>query len=623
MNLLRSYHLWLSRLHPLLHVISAITPLAWNWGLTTSQPPIPVILLTALFGLLPDIDSHTSTLGHIFPFASQPIESRFGHRTITHSFLAVIIIGLLTYLLYQSHWVWLTAAYFSHILIDMIFGSGVPLLWPYPTNFYFFQFKSKTPAEGIFTIFATACLVLPFTAPAVTQRTYSTLTLESPAIPTPIPAPTKPTTFTIKIDNIYSIDDEILIQPGDIITPGQKLAALNIHRQLNTNPLTIPTATASQTPTPIPTPSQTPTQIPTTTPYPTIDPLTLQRLENERNLARARYNASIATPTPNINGLNLATEYDYKITEHQKCVQWWIEDGSPDSWQRHTCEAAANELIQTRNALLNSMQPAAIRPEDADILRLELQQSEIRYQIAIGQLTPRPTTLPTPTPAHTPTPTPTPTATQTPTPHPLAPTPTPIPLADPYTIYSQISGEVVAINLAAVNGNSVSIEIVVVVDPADPLFFNPINSIAESQQSNINNAIQAVVVRVVDGDTIVAQFDGREESIRLLGIDTPETVHPTIPPECYGAEASSYLKSLLPSGTNIQLETDSQTGQTDRYGRMLAHIWLGDQLVNESILLTGHGQFNNYDNPSTREGTYSIAEQTAITNQVGLWSACN
>ena len=93
-------HLWLSRLHPLLHIIAAITPLAWYWGLNNQPQPIPVILITAIFGLLPDIDSHTSTIGRAFPFISKPLESRFGHRTITHSLFSLALISLLTFLLY-------------------------------------------------------------------------------------------------------------------------------------------------------------------------------------------------------------------------------------------------------------------------------------------------------------------------------------------------------------------------------------------------------------------------------------------------------------------------------------------------------------------------------------------
>ncbi|MEZ5165212.1 MAG: thermonuclease family protein [Acidimicrobiales bacterium] len=75
----------------------------------------------------------------------------------------------------------------------------------------------------------------------------------------------------------------------------------------------------------------------------------------------------------------------------------------------------------------------------------------------------------------------------------------------------------------------------------------------------------ATVARVVDGDTIVATIDRRDERVRLLGIDTPESVAETRPDQCYGEEASTYLKSLLPPGTAITLILDEEpaTSTTD------------------------------------------------------------
>ncbi|MCL4078076.1 thermonuclease family protein [Coriobacteriia bacterium Es71-Z0120] len=83
-------------------------------------------------------------------------------------------------------------------------------------------------------------------------------------------------------------------------------------------------------------------------------------------------------------------------------------------------------------------------------------------------------------------------------------------------------------------------------------------------------ATEAVVVRVVDGDTAVFRLaDGRQEKVRFIGVDTPES---TIEHEPYGAEASAYTKRLLPRGRRVWLETDA--GLRDRYGRLLAYVWL-------------------------------------------------
>ncbi|NLG69768.1 MAG: nuclease-like protein [Firmicutes bacterium] len=102
-------------------------------------------------------------------------------------------------------------------------------------------------------------------------------------------------------------------------------------------------------------------------------------------------------------------------------------------------------------------------------------------------------------------------------------------------------------------------------------------------------SLPATVVRVVDGDTLVVWADGREETVRLIGVDTPETVHPTIGAQPGGPEASAFTRRLLPPGTRVTLELDVQ--QRDRYGRMLAYVYLPDgRMLNAELLRTGLAQ---------------------------------
>ena len=82
---------------------------------------------------------------------------------------------------------------------------------------------------------------------------------------------------------------------------------------------------------------------------------------------------------------------------------------------------------------------------------------------------------------------------------------------------------------------------------------------------------RATVVRVIDGDTIVVRIGGRDENVRLLGIDTPETHKPETPVECYGQEASDRLTALLPQGTTVRLVRDVEA--RDRYDRLLAYVY--------------------------------------------------
>src|SRR4051794_15654592 len=97
----------------------------------------------------------------------------------------------------------------------------------------------------------------------------------------------------------------------------------------------------------------------------------------------------------------------------------------------------------------------------------------------------------------------------------------------------------------------------------------------------------ATVTDVPDGDLIRVQYpNGVGERVRLIGIDAPETIHPSKPVGCYGPEAARFTRNLLNVGTSVQLELDSQ--QRDRFGRLLAYVWLGETNVNVEIANQGY-----------------------------------
>jgi len=130
------------------------------------------------------------------------------------------------------------------------------------------------------------------------------------------------------------------------------------------------------------------------------------------------------------------------------------------------------------------------------------------------------------------------------------------------------------------------------------------------------------VVGVVDGDTLVIDLDGRSESIRLLGIDTPETVHPDRPPECFGAEASGRLALLLAPGAAVRITRDVEA--RDRYGRLLAYVErLSDGLVvNLSMVEHGFAATLHIDPNDGMRHELGAAEARARAAGLGLWSAC-
>ncbi|MDP8227855.1 MAG: thermonuclease family protein [Candidatus Electryoneaceae bacterium] len=125
------------------------------------------------------------------------------------------------------------------------------------------------------------------------------------------------------------------------------------------------------------------------------------------------------------------------------------------------------------------------------------------------------------------------------------------------------------------------------------------------------------VDRIVDGDTVVLLIDGKKTKVRLIGVDTPETVHPRRPVEYYGPEASQFMKDLL-TGRSVWLEYE--TKRTDRYGRTLAYLYLvPDSLfVNLEIIRLGYGR--TYTKYSFRyKDRFITAERTAQDAQLGLW----
>lgn len=128
----------------------------------------------------------------------------------------------------------------------------------------------------------------------------------------------------------------------------------------------------------------------------------------------------------------------------------------------------------------------------------------------------------------------------------------------------------------------------------------------------------AVVTRVVDGDTLHIERNGREETVRLLLVDTPETVHPNKPVQPFGKEASQFARETL-SGKEVQLEFDGP--ERDKYGRLLAYVWVGDTSFNERLLERGLARYAYvYDPPYTHSGALKEAEQEASDKEKGIWS---
>lgn len=127
------------------------------------------------------------------------------------------------------------------------------------------------------------------------------------------------------------------------------------------------------------------------------------------------------------------------------------------------------------------------------------------------------------------------------------------------------------------------------------------------------------VTRVVDGDTIDVEIDGKIERVRYIGIDTPETVDPRKPVQCFGVEASKKNKELV-EGKMVRLEKDITN--RDRYSRLLRYVWLDDTLINQELVERGFSKSYSYPPDIKYQDKFVAAEKKAREDKLGLWTAC-
>lgn len=147
----------------------------------------------------------------------------------------------------------------------------------------------------------------------------------------------------------------------------------------------------------------------------------------------------------------------------------------------------------------------------------------------------------------------------------------------------------------------------------------PINDTVPPEAPSTNSEIYKVQ-SVVDGDTIKIPMGTTVETVRLIGIDTPETVHPSKPVECFGREASNKTKEIL-TGKQVTIEKDTSQDERDKYGRLLAYIFLEDGTnVNKLLIAEGYAYEYTYNLPYKYQSEFKQAETDARTNKRGLWA---
>ncbi len=134
--------------------------------------------------------------------------------------------------------------------------------------------------------------------------------------------------------------------------------------------------------------------------------------------------------------------------------------------------------------------------------------------------------------------------------------------------------------------------------------------------------MHGTITRVVDGDTVEVRLGSHTETIRLIGVNTPETKHPTKPVECWGPEASSHTHSLLPPGTDVVVTRDEEA--RDKYGRLLAYVTRSSDNLFINLDLASGGWADTLSIPpnTTYADAFANAVATAQREHLGLWGHC-
>lgn len=135
------------------------------------------------------------------------------------------------------------------------------------------------------------------------------------------------------------------------------------------------------------------------------------------------------------------------------------------------------------------------------------------------------------------------------------------------------------------------------------------------------NFEEAKVIRIVDGDTIEILVNDKREKIRVIGVDSPETVDPRKEVECFGQKAAEFSKNKLEE-QRVWLEKDESQGDRDRYGRLLRYVWIDEKEIDFGKLLiaSGFAYEYTYNKEYKYQKEYQTTQKEAEDNKMGLWA---
>ena len=138
--------------------------------------------------------------------------------------------------------------------------------------------------------------------------------------------------------------------------------------------------------------------------------------------------------------------------------------------------------------------------------------------------------------------------------------------------------------------------------------------------TNTNEKGLSQVIKVIDGDTIDVEINGKVQRVRLIGINSPETADPRKPVECFGGEAANRTKEIL-TGKKVRLEEDTTQDNKDKYNRLLRYVFLKDGTnFNKLMISEGFAYEYTYDLPYKYQIEFKNAEKEARNTKRGLWA---
>lgn len=145
-------------------------------------------------------------------------------------------------------------------------------------------------------------------------------------------------------------------------------------------------------------------------------------------------------------------------------------------------------------------------------------------------------------------------------------------------------------------------------------------NIIDNSNNKTTDKVEVKFDSAVDGDTAKFELDGNIVTVRFLGIDTPETVHPTKGEQAYGKEASNFTKEKLQNASKIELEYDNNSAKIDKYDRQLAWIFVDANLLQKELIENGLAQTYMLQDNYKYAGILQESEEIARNQNIGMWS---